>query len=216
MLAPGYPSRSTDTTLGVTLAIHPKVSMTPEGHNEAILQYLHTQDVSIMVSSMPTAPATESSVRRLCSFKKFFLFYIGVELINNVLVSCVQASDSVTYIHVSVLRWLYSVPPKPHCLPVAATWARDGWYPDVAWDPRYKPVSVETWTRKSWRNEMGGAGWEVMWLEGPQGIRDAWRAWWERRNQEVVGGCMQVVQPTREGRKAAGVGLSRPNDARLC
>lgn len=63
MLAPGYPSRSTDITFGVTLAIHPKVSMTPEGHNEAILQYLHTQDVSIMVSSMPTAPATESSVR---------------------------------------------------------------------------------------------------------------------------------------------------------
>lgn len=29
------------------------------------------------------------------------------------------------------------------------------------------------------------------------------------------GGCMQVVQSTREGRKAAGIGSSRPNDARL-
>lgn len=30
------------------------------------------------------------------------------------------------------------------------------------------------------------------------------------------GGCMQAVQPRREGRMAAGIGSSRPSDARLC
>ena len=96
MLAPGYPSRSADITLGLTLAIHLEVSMTPEGHSETILQCRHAQDVSIMVYSMPIAPARESSLRRLRFLK--FLFYIGVELINNVLVSGVQPSDSVLYI----------------------------------------------------------------------------------------------------------------------
>ena len=107
MFAPGYLSRSTDITLGVTLAIHLKESMTPEGQNETIFQYLDIQDIAIMVSSTPTAPDKERSLKWLCSFLKF-LFYIGVELINNVLVSGVQSSESVTYTHTHTHTYICS------------------------------------------------------------------------------------------------------------
>ena len=63
------------------------------------------------------------------SFKKF-LFYIGVELINNVvLVSGVQQSDSVMHIYISILfqilfpfRLLQSIEQSSLCYTVGPCW----------------------------------------------------------------------------------------------
>ena len=216
MFAPGYLSKSTGITSWVTLAIHLKESMTPEGQNETIFQYLDIQDIAIMVSSTPTAPAKESSLRWLCSFLKF-LFYIGVELINNVLVSGVQPSESVTYTHTHTHTYMF----LGDCIlfhwnPTACRccYLGQGWV--VPWcglDPQYKPISVETWTWKSWRNEMGGAGWEGMWLEGPQGTRDVWRAWWERRNEEMAGAVCRWC--SLEGKAERRLALAHPGPMML-
>ena len=218
MFAPGYLSRSTGITSWVTLAIHLKESMTPEGQNETIFQYLDIQDIAIMVSSTPTAPAQESSLRWLCSFLKF-LFYIGVELINNVLVSGVQPSESVTYIHththIYVLRWLYSVPLKPHCLPLllpgpgmggTLMWPGPTVQAHLCRDLNLKILKERDGRCRLRGNVAGGATRDERCLESMM----------RKEESGDGGGCMQVVQPRREGRTAAGIGSSRPNDARLC
>ena len=70
---------------------------------------------------------TTREVPLLIFFKKDFIFYVGVELIDNVLVSSVQQTDSVVYIYIdtysfpdSFLAVLILMFKLSHIWPVAA------------------------------------------------------------------------------------------------